>query len=264
MNYQHLNISLGAITRVRLQRPEVRNAFNETLIAELTDSFRVLSAAIDVRAIILEAEGKAFCAGADLNWMRKMADYSHAENVADAAGLAAMLRAIYGCTKPVVAAIQGDVFAGGVGLVAACDIAVCVPTARFCLSEVKLGLIPGTIAPYVMRAIGARAAHRYALTAEVFSADEALRIGLVHEVTQDLEASVERYSAAFLAASPQALAECKRLLHDVAYAPINDALVADTAERIANIRASPEGKSGVASFLNKTQATWVETPVIRA
>jgi methylglutaconyl-CoA hydratase len=248
------------IAYVSLNRPDVRNAFNDTVITELTEVFRSLRADNAVRGIVLQAVGKAFCAGADLNWMQKMASYSHAENVADASALATMLRTIYECPKPVIAKIQGDAFAGGIGLVAACDIAITTPAARFCLSEVKLGLIPATIAPYVIRAMGARQAHRYFLTAEIFDAQEAQRIGLVHEVAHDLDARVKTLTDNLLAASPAALAECKRLLHDVAYTPINDALVKDTAERIANVRASNEGKAGVAAFLHKEVPAWVVTP----
>jgi methylglutaconyl-CoA hydratase len=251
------------IAYVSLNRPDVRNAFNETLITELSSVFNALRTEKAVRGVVLQAVGKAFCAGADLNWMQKMASYSHAENVADASALATMLRTIYECPKPVIVKIQGDVFAGGIGLVAACDIAVTAPTARFCLSEVKLGLIPATIAPYVIRAMGARQAHRYFLTAEIFDAQEAQRIGLVHEVAmhaEDLDAKVKALTDNLLAASPAALAECKRLLHDVSHAPINDALVKDTAERIANVRASDEGKAGVAAFLHKETPAWVVTP----
>jgi len=177
-----LNIQTGAVATITLDRPEVRNAFNDEVIAELTQAFSQLGQDPQVRAIVLAAVGPAFCAGADLNWMRRMADYTHAENLADAAQLAEMLRVIYTCPKPTVARIQGDVYAGGMGLVAACDMAVSVDSANYCLSEVKLGLYPATISPYVIRAMGARAAHRYFLTAERFDAAEALRIGFVHSV----------------------------------------------------------------------------------
>jgi methylglutaconyl-CoA hydratase len=260
-NYTTLTLDITHhIATVSLNRPEVRNAFNETLISELTTVFMSLRSDNRVRGIVLQAVGKAFCAGADLNWMQKMASYSHAENVGDATNLATMLRTMYECPKPVIAKIQGDTFAGGIGLVAACDMAIATPTARFCLSEVKLGLIPATIAPYVIRALGARQAHRYFLTAEIFDAHEAQRIGLVHETSHDLDARVKTLTDNLLAASPAALAECKRLLHDVAHAPITDALVKDTAERIANVRASDEGKAGVAAFLHKQTPAWVVTP----
>jgi methylglutaconyl-CoA hydratase len=172
----------GHVARITLNRPDVRNAFNDEVIAELTQAFTQVGQDPQVRAVVLAADGPAFCAGADLNWMRRMADYTREENLADAGALAEMLRTIHNCLKPTIARVQGDVFAGGVGLVAACDMAVSVDTATYCLSEVKLGLIPATISPYVIRAMGARAAQRYFLTAERFSAAEAHRIGMVHEV----------------------------------------------------------------------------------
>ncbi|MBU6436077.1 MAG: enoyl-CoA hydratase/isomerase family protein [Betaproteobacteria bacterium] len=262
MNTLTLSIARGVAT-VTLARPAVRNAFNAQVIAELTEVFAGFPANKEVRVVILQAEGKAFCAGADLNWMQQMAGFTHDENVADAAALARMLHTLYTCSQPVIARVQGDVFAGGVGLVAACDIAVSVQSARWCLSEVKLGLIPATIAPYVIRAMGARAAHRYFLTAEVFDTAEAQRIGLLHEVTQgeaQLDAAVQRYAQQFLAASPHALAQCKRLLHDVAHAPLSDALRADTAQRIADIRVSEQGREGVAAFLERRTPAWLQLP----
>jgi len=254
-----LNIETGAVTTVTLNRPEVRNAFNDEVIAELTLAFIELGQDPQVRTIVLAAQGPAFCAGADLNWMRRMADYSHAENLADAACLAEMLRVIYTCPKPTVARIQGDVYAGGLGLVAACDMAVSVDTAGFCLSEVKLGLIPATISPYVIRAMGARAAHRYFLTAERFDASEALRIGLVHAVVpaDQLDAKVAELTQALVNASPNAVKVCKTLLHDVAGKNIDADLIAHTVAGIADIRASDEGKEGVMSFLAKRKPSWI-------
>ncbi|TXT40904.1 MAG: methylglutaconyl-CoA hydratase [Comamonadaceae bacterium] len=254
-----LKIETGAVATVTLNRPEVRNAFNDEVIAELTAAFTQLGRDSQVRAIVLAAEGPAFCAGADLNWMRRMADYGHAENLADAAQLAGMLHTIYTCPKPTVARIQGDVYAGGMGLVAACDMAVSVDTANYCLSEVKLGLYPATISPYVIRAMGARAAHRYFLTAERFDAAEALRIGFVHAVTRadQLDDKVGEITQALVNASPNAVAECKALLHDVAGKEIDSALIARTVEGIANIRASSEGKEGVQSFLQKRKPSWL-------
>jgi len=247
------------IATVWLNRPDVRNAFNETAIAEITRVFRGLGADDGIRAIVLAARGPAFCAGADLNWMKKMAGYTHAENLADAAQLADMLRTIYSCPKPVVAKVQGDCYAGGMGLVAACDIAVAADAANFCLSEVKLGLIPATISPYVIKAMGENAARRYFLTAERFSAQEAHRIGFVHEVaTADaLDAAVDSIVKALLAASPHAVKQAKRLVQDVAGMPLDDALVADTVARIADIRASDEGREGVQSFLEKRKPGWL-------
>ena len=247
------------IARITLTRPEVRNAFNDEVIQQLKAAFETVGARDDVRAVVLAAEGPAFCAGADLNWMRRMADYTRDENLADAGQLAAMLKAIYACPKPTIAAVQGDVFAGGMGLVAACDMAVSVRTATYCLSEVKLGLIPATISPYVIRAMGARAAHRYFLTAERFSAEEAHRIGFVHELVDadQLDAKVGELAQALVGASPAAVRACKRLVQDVAERPIDDALIAATVEGIADIRASEEGREGVASFLQKRKPAWL-------
>lgn len=255
-----LNIAAGTVATVTLNRPEVRNAFNDEVIAELTQAFIQLGQEPQVRAIVLGAQGPAFCAGADLNWMRRMADYTHAENLADATQLAEMLRVIYTCPKPTVARIQGDVYAGGMGLVAACDMAVSVDSANFCLSEVKLGLYPATISPHVIRAMGARAAHRYFLTAERFDAIEALRIGFVHAVVAagQLDDKVAEINKALVNASPNAVKECKTLLHDVAGKDIDPDLIAHTVQGIASIRASAEGKEGVQSFLQKRKPVWLD------
>jgi methylglutaconyl-CoA hydratase len=244
---------------VWLTRAEVRNAFNETTIAELTDAFRTLGADAGVRAIVLAAEGPAFCAGADLDWMRRMAQYSHAENRADALRLANMLRTIHECPKPVIARVHGAAFAGGMGLVAACDVAIASSNAEFCLTETRLGLIPATIAPYVMRAIGPSQARRYFLTAEKFGATEASRIGLVHSVVplEDIDTAVNELLGALMLTSSEAVAEAKRLVRDLAFRPIDDATVADTAERIATIRSSADGREGIASFLEKRKPRWV-------
>jgi methylglutaconyl-CoA hydratase len=249
----------AAVATVTLNRPDTRNAFNDGVITELTQAFTELGQRDEVRCVVLAAAGTAFCAGADLNWMRRMAGYSREENLADAGKLAAMLKAIYECPKPTIARIQGDAIAGGMGLVAACDIAVSVDSANFCLSEVKLGLIPATISPYVIRAMGARAAHRYFLTAERFSAAEAHRIGLVHEVVvaEQLDAKVEEVSRALCSGSPYAVRACKRLVQDVAEREIDDALIARTVEQIADIRASAQGKEGVQSFLEKRKPNWL-------
>ena len=248
-----------AVARVTLNRPQLRNAFDDALIAELTKTFRALDADSAVRAVVLAGEGPAFCAGADLNWMKRMAGYSTEQNVADARGMADMLATIDRMTKPTIARVHGPAFAGGVGLVSACDIAVGTPEAKFCLSEAKLGLSPATISPYVMRAIGARMARRYFLTAEVFSAEEALRIGLLSALVPaaELDAAVDGLTASLLACGPQALARIKELIRHVEAAAIDEALAADTAKRIAEIRASAEGREGVASFLEKRKPVWL-------
>lgn len=247
------------VLTLTLNRPDVRNAFNDEVIAEISQAFARAAEQDEVRAVVLAAEGPAFCAGADLNWMRRMADYTRAENLDDAGKLAQMLRLIYACPKPTVARVQGDVFAGGMGLVAACDMAVSVDTATYCLSEVKLGLIPATISPYVIRAMGPRAAHRYFLTAERFSATEALRIGFVHEVVSAdaLDAKADELVKALVGASPNAVRACKTLVQEVADRDIDAALVARTVAGIADIRASAEGKEGVQSFLQKRKPSWL-------
>ena len=258
--YDTLEITVtGKVATITLNRPDVRNAFNETAIADLTMAFDEVSQDADVRAIVLAANGPAFCAGADLNWMKKMAGYSHSENAEDAEKLADMLRTIYLCTKPVVAKVQGDCYAGGMGLVAACDIAVASSGACFCLSEVKLGLIPATISPYVIKAMGENAARRYFLTAERFTAQEAHRIGFVHDVANgdSLDSCTEVIVKALVTSSPNAVREAKVLVRDVAGKVVDAAMVVDTAERIANIRASEEGREGVASFLEKRKPTWL-------
>jgi len=260
---QHLMLIVdGPIARVVLNRPDVRNAFNEALIEELAGVMQDLGRRDDIRCIVLAAQGKAFCAGADLNWMKRMASYTRDENLADAAALAGMLNAIYRCPKPTIARIQGDVYAGGTGLVAACDIAVTVDTAQYCLSEARLGLLPATISPYVIRAMGARAAHRYFLTAERFDAAEALRIGFVHEVVKEdaLDAKVAEIAQTLVANGPAAVKACKQLLHDVAGQEITPSLVDRTVHGIADIRVSPEGREGVASFLEKRKPNWLLAP----
>jgi methylglutaconyl-CoA hydratase len=257
---QHLQINTaGLVATVTLNRPDVRNAFNDEVIFELTTAFQDLGQRDDVRCIVLAAAGTAFCAGADLNWMRRMADYTRDENLADAGQLATMLRTIYDCPKPTIAQVQGDAYAGGTGLVAACDIAISADTANYCLSEVRLGLIPATISPYVIRAMGARAAHRYFLTAERFDAQEAHRIGFVHEAVaaSALEARVADLAQTLVNAGPQAVRLCKKLVQDVAEQAITPELVRMTVEGIADIRVSDEGREGVQSFLQKRKPSWL-------
>lgn len=260
MSHDFLRAEIQAgVARVTLNRPDVRNAFNAELIAEITRTFQKLGQLADIRCIVLAANGTAFCAGADLNWMRGMADYTREQNLADAAQLADMMRTIYECPKPTIACIQGDVYAGGMGLVAACDMAVSVDTANFCLSEVKLGLLPSTISPYVIRAMGARAAHRYFLTAERFNAVEALRLGFVHEVVAaaGLDAKVAELSTALCSAGPVAVKLCKKLVQDVAGKDIDQALIELTIASIADVRVSPEGREGLQSFLQKRKPSWL-------
>ncbi len=246
------------IATVTLNRPEVRNAFDEALIARLTAVLGELDADPGVRAVVLAGAGTAFCAGADLNWMRRMAGYGYEQNLEDARALAAMLKTLDRLSKPTLARVHGAAFAGGIGLVAACDIAVGTPEAKFCLSEAKLGLSPATISPYVIRAIGARMARRYFLTAEVFAAEEAHRIGLLSAIVPapELDAAVRGLLDLLLAAGPMALASIKDLIAAVSAVPLDDVLIDDTARRIAEIRVSPEGTEGIASFLEKRKPAW--------
>jgi methylglutaconyl-CoA hydratase len=254
-----LNIEIkSAVARVTLDRPELRNAFDDALIRELQSSFQKLEKDQSVRIVVLAGNGPAFCAGADLNWMKRMAGYGYDENLADAQALATMLATLDRMSKPTIARVQGPVFAGGTGLVAACDIAVGTPEAKFCFSEAKLGLSPATISPYVIRAIGERVARRYFLTAEVFDAEEAHRIGMLSALvpTSNLDSAVDDLIKHLLAGGPEAHAKIKALIRAVVHRPVDEALSAETAKRIAEIRVSPEGKEGIASFLEKRKASW--------
>lgn len=246
------------VGRITLDRPELRNAFDDALIRELQKSFENLQHDPSVRVVVLAGNGPAFCAGADLNWMKRMAGYGYDENLADAQALATMLATLDRLPKPTIARVQGPVFAGGTGLVAACDIAVGTPAAKFCLSEAKLGLSPATISPYVVRAMGERLARRYFLSAEVFDADEAYRIGILSSLVpaSELDREIEGLVKHLLAGGPEAHAKIKDLIRAVAHRPVDDALAAETARRIAEIRVSPEGKEGIASFLEKRKAAW--------
>ena len=246
------------VAEVWLNRPEVRNAFNDGVITELTEAFRTLGADPSLRVIVLGGHGKAFCAGADLTWMRAMAGYSWAENHADAGRLAEMLWTIYSCPLPVVGRIHGDCYAGGVGLAAVCDVLVAAEGLHFCLSEARLGLLPATIGPYVVKALGEQASRRYFVTAERFTSQEAKALGFVHEVVaaDALDAKVAEIAALLVANGPAAVKACKRLVQDVAGREITAALRDDTARRIADIRASAEGREGVQAFLGKREPAW--------
>jgi methylglutaconyl-CoA hydratase len=248
----------GHVARVYLNRPDVRNAFNEGVIAELTQTFAGLGADASLRCIVLGGHGKAFCAGADLNWMRAMAGYSWDENRADAQALADMLWTIYSCPVPVVGRIHGDCYAGGLGLAAVCDVLIAAAGVNFCLSEAKLGLLPATIGPYVVRAMGEQAARRWFITAERFDAAQAKAMGFVHEVcaSEVLDAKVDELVATLVANGPMAVRACKQLVQDVGGRPIDAELRADTARRIADIRASAEGREGIQSFLGKRAPSW--------
>jgi len=260
MNYTTLEVTIDhRVAVVWMNRATVRNAFDETSIAELTAAFRELGTDADVRAIVLAGRGPAFCAGADLAWMKRMAGFSHDENRADALKLATMLRTIHDCPKPVIARVHGDAYAGGVGLAAVCDIAIAAIEAYFCLSETRLDLIPATIGPYVVRAMGVNAARRYFLTAEKFNSAEAYRIGLVHDLAplEELDGTINAMLGTLLQTSGHAVAEAKSLVRELAVRPLDDALMDYTAARIADIRASEDGREGVRAFLDKRKARWI-------
>jgi len=244
--------------RITLTRAEVHNAFNEALIAELTAALDGAAEDPRVRMVVLAAQGPSFSAGADLNWMKAMAGYSQAENLEDARRLAQLMRTLNGLPKPTVALVQGAAYGGGVGLIACCDVVIAAEEAKFCLSEVKLGLIPAVISPYVVAAIGESAARRYFLTAETFSAWEAQRLGLVHEVVERsaLDVRARQVIDALLQGGPVAQREAKDLVFAVAGRPVDETLVEETAARIAALRASQEAREGVAAFLEKRKPTW--------
>lgn len=247
-----------AVAVVTLNRPEVRNAFDEELIAKLTAELAALDADASVRVVVLAGNGPAFCAGANLNWMKRMAGYDVAQNLDDARALAKMLKTLDRMSKPTIARVHGHAMAGGTGLVAACDIAVGVPEAEFALTEAKLGLTPATISPYVVRAIGERAARRYGLTAERMNAEEACRLGLLSMVVpkDQLDDAIDALLAHLLAGGPQAHRLIKDLIRAVGRGPIDDAMIETTAEGIAEVRVTPEGREGIASFLEKRSPSW--------
>jgi methylglutaconyl-CoA hydratase len=254
--FTEIDSPIGIVT---LNNPDKHNAFDDTLIADLTTALQQVEKNDNVRIVILSAAGKSFSAGADLNWMKRMAAYSQEENFRDAMTLGTLMKTLHGLAKPTIARVQGAAYGGGVGLVACCDIAIGTHAATFSLSEAKLGLIPAVISPYVIAAMGERASHRYFLTAERFDAAEAYRLGLLHELApseDEMDEKINELCAALLAAGPCAQAEGKALIASVVNRPINDALVAETARRIARVRASAEGKEGVAAFLEKRKANW--------
>ena len=262
MNYQTLEIerALGIAT-VWMNRPERHNAFDETLIGELRDAFERLSVDDAARVIVLGGRGKSFSAGADLHWMRRAAGYGVDENLRDARALAAMLRAIDRTPKPTVARIHGAALGGGVGLACACDIAIAATDASFATTEVRFGIIPATIGPYVVRAIGARMASRYVLTGERVSAEEAHRLGIVHEVcaAEALDERVRAVTESVLRGGPRAQAAAKMLLRQVSNRTIDDAVIEETAHAIADLRVTPEAKEGVTAFLDKREPSWRAT-----
>jgi methylglutaconyl-CoA hydratase len=261
MTAMNLLIEIGdGVATLTLNRPEVHNAFDEHLIAELTAAFTEAGAHDAVRAIVLRANGPSFCAGGDLGWMRRMANYSAAENLQDARALAELMRTVDTCPKPTLARVQGNAFAGGLGLLACCDIVVASAAAQFAVTEVRLGLIPAVISPYVVRAMGARQARRFCLTAERFSALQAEFLGVVHEVVapEDLDQAIARHLHALKAAGPDSLHATKQLIAAVDQ-PLSAEIIEDTAARIARIRATSEAREGIAAFFDKRKPAW-QTP----
>ena len=248
----------GAVGRITLSNPDKHNAFDDELIKGLTGAFTLLGEDEEIRVVVLAGEGKSFSAGADLNWMKRMAGYSHADNLEDARALALLMKTINFLPKPVIGLVQGAAFGGGVGLVACCDMVLASERASFCLSETKLGLIPAVISPYVVDAIGARTARRYFLTAERFDADQALSLGLIHEkvVPEELELRGLELIDQLLSVGPAAVAAAKDLIFAVDR-PVTEAVIEDTARRIADIRASDEGREGLSAFLEKRKPSWL-------
>lgn len=262
MNETDILTSIDTAGRATLtmNRPELHNAFNENLVAGLTSSLKQLDADSEVRLVILAASGKSFSAGADLNDMRRMADNSREQNLADAKGIAELMRTLNALSKPTIALVQGAAYGGGVGLTSCCDIAIAAARATFCVSEVKLGLIPAVISPYVLAAIGVRAARRYFQTAEVITAAEAYRIGLVHELVADeaeLAAVADRITAQLLKNGPTAMAAAKKLITTVSGQIVTEELIAETAGLMADRRASAECREGLSAFLEKRQPAWM-------
>jgi len=254
-----MQIDSRGVAQLTLNRPRIHNAFDDSLIARLSGLLAELEARPGLRALVLSSEGRSFSAGADLNWMRRMAGYSESENRADALKLAELMSRLNRMPVPTIARVQGPAFGGGVGLIACCDMAVGAERAVFSLSEVRLGIIPAVISPYVIAAIGERAARRFILTGERFDSAEALRLGLLHQVVAEdgLDRAVDRLLEELLKCGPRAQAAAKRLIRDVAGRPVNPALIVDTAERITALRASPEGREGLTAFLEKRAPDWM-------
>jgi len=249
----------GGVVWLTLDRPEVHNAFDDRLIAELTKELEQLGSDANVRVLVLTGAGRSFSAGADLNWMRRTASYGEAENLADARALARLMQTLNELPRPTVARVNGAALGGGTGLVACCDIVVASEQAVFGTTEVRLGLIPAVIGPYVLAAIGPRHARRLLLTGERISAAEAARLGLVHEVVAaaQLDLSVERIVGELLRSGPDAIAAAKRLIRDLSGRPIEPPLIDATAQRIAALRATDEAREGVGAFLEKRAPGWV-------
>lgn len=254
--YTNYEVDARGIARLTLNRPEVHNAFDDVMIAELLEALATAEQDDAVRVLVLQSTGKNFSAGADLNWMRSMADKNYQQNIDDAGELSQLMQRLDELSKPTIALVQGAAFGGAVGLAACCDMVLAQPKTSFCLSEVKIGLIPAVISPYVVKAIGERQSRRYMLTAERFFADEALKLGLVHRIVDDFEPALSEWLELLLNNSPQALNACKSLIANVGSRPIDDAVRRHTIEAIAEIRVSDEGQEGLGAFLEKRPAAW--------
>ncbi|MCP4989175.1 MAG: enoyl-CoA hydratase/isomerase family protein [Colwellia sp.] len=255
------SVSEDGVATVTLDNGEKHNAFDDVIIKTLTNIFNDIAKRDDIKVMVLAANGKSFSAGADLGWMKRMAGYSYEDNLKDANKLAQMLKTLNFLPQATIAKIQGAAFGGAVGLASCCDIVIASSKASFCLSEVKLGLIPATISPYVVNTIGLKASRRYFQTAERFFADKAMQLGLVDEVVDadNLTPAVDKMIATLLSNSPQAMRQAKQLAFDVAYQDINEQLLSDTSERIASIRVSSEGQEGLTAFFEKRSPSWQET-----
>ena len=261
MDYQYITLdTVNGMATLTLNRPEVHNAFDDVMIGELIDALTRLDQDDEARVLVLRSNGRNFSAGADLAWMRSMADKNYDENIADANELARLMATLDELSKPTIALVQGAAFGGAVGLAACSDIVLAEQRSSFCLSEVKIGLIPAVISPYVMRAIGTRQSRRYMLTAERFSAEQALQMGLVHDIVEDFESALNDLVAAFLANSPAAVSACKQLIADIDQQPIAAESQRLTIERIAEIRVSAEGQEGLTAFLEKRSPNWKKDP----
>ena len=249
----------SGVARVTMNRPDIRNAFNEVMISELRQAFAAINADESVRVVVLTGEGKSFCAGADLHWMRKVVSYTYEQNYEDSLNLASLMREVYDCPRPVVGRINGAAIGGGTGLVAVCDIPVAADTAVFSFSEVKIGLVPACISPYVLKRVGERYGREYFLTGERLTADKALRCGLVNRVvaSDDLDTAVDEVVGNLLTSGPDALATCKRMVRMVGDMDL-DAAGPATAEMIAKLRMSEEGQEGMAAFLERRKPAWVK------
>ncbi len=260
MSTVNYSVNERGVATVTMNNPEKHNAFDDAIIVELTEAFKRADNDDSVRVVVLAAEGKSFSAGADLNWMKRMASYTREQNLRDSESLAEMLRCLNFLSKPTIARVQGAALGGAVGLVSCCDMAVGSPRASFSLSEVKIGLIPATISPYVVDAIGQRAARRYFTTAERFKADTALQLGLLSEVVEEeqLDSTIEELINALLSNSPAAVKAAKQLVFDVAFREKNAELINDTCQRIADIRVSEEGQEGLTAFLEKRAPAWTK------